>query len=767
MISSHLAHHSLSSDPASAAQKISKSLTARQPEDFLPEEASAAFQGDAPPIANGASTSMNGSQRPDLDSSEVTGPVSSELTQSDPLAPQSSLFRPVASEDPAVLFPSSDVRDEVGPVSKEDSDNIEEQKELQTNPINGGSFITGNSDTAEKELVDVRPITEPTSSDVAMPDVPAASSLPDDTNQPHVVHGDAPDIAPTPQVSQLSQLTNGPMQAEAMQDCPPSPGKVSRTREDEDSGDGPAAKRSRIDNEGSSVPEFKIPEVPQAASQEGSSQTKSAQEPYQPDLSQPITKPQHKFILKGIQNVRRTKDATSFNQPVDFVTLNIPTYPDIVKKPMDLRTMEEKLKAGQYTSIDTYVDDFNQIVENSLLFNGPEHPVTKSAQSIKATFDKQLNNLPGPNVVEPTQAEKKSKKALGMPVAKVNPPRRESRSSLGGNARSPTAGSPQQTFALGPQGVPLIRRDSTAGDGRPKREIHPPPPKDLPYTNQKPKKKKFQWELRFSQEVMNELNKPKYSGIGWPFYTPVDPVALNIPHYHKVIKRPMDLGTIDNKLKQGEYENAREFEADVRLVFANCYRFNPPSDIVHGLGKQFEAVFNDKWSQKKNWIDNHVPASGPQSPGSSPEPEEEEEEDEEEEEEENQLTILQKQIAAMSKQVEMIQKGKASPPAPNKKSTKSSKPLKKEPKKGNAATNSAKTDKKAASKPAKKEKIPYVTYEQKQDISNRINSLPESRMATALTIIRDNMPNLKVSVTSLPMHNRTRTNIPSQGGPRR
>ena len=561
-----------------------------------------------------------------------------------------------------------------------------------------------------------------------------------------------PATSPVPIESRIS-----PNQDQIMLDAPKSPGKVARSREvEEEVEEGPAAKRTRTDDDDDSqVPEFKVPDLPQSATERFSPNSVTANtrengtnpapmgEPSPSISTQPMTKSQHRFLLKGLQNIRRAKDAAAFNAPVDHLLLNIPTYPTIITKPMDLRTMEDKIKAGRYSSVDDYVTDFDQVVQNSITFNGPEHAVTLAAHNIRDTLRKQLSNLPGPDTDDILPATKKSKKAPSTSVPKAAPPRRESRA-VSGVSKSPTAGSSPQTFALGPQGVPLIRRDSTANDGRPKREIHPPAPRDLPYANQKPKKKKYQLELRFCQELVTEIKKPKYAGIGWPFANPVDPVALNIPHYHKVIKKPMDLRTIETKLTGGEYENAKEFEADVRLMFGNCYRFNPPTDDVHQMGKQYEAIFDEKWSEKKQWLDDHAPASGPQSPGSSPEPEDDEEEEEEEDDEaEDQLTILQKQIAAMSEQVKMIQKKKASPPASSKKVSKGSKPAKKEAKKSSTAP-AAKNEKKGASKQAKTPKIPYVTYEQKQDISNRINSLPEVKMATALTIIRDNMPNLKV-----------------------
>ncbi|KAI9839566.1 MAG: hypothetical protein M1819_002192 [Sarea resinae] len=555
------------------------------------------------------------------------------------------------------------------------------------------------------------------------------------------------DPAPTPAQPPATSLHPD----REMLDAPISPGKNAREREDDEHEDGPASKRTKTDEGDASEPQFKVPELPSSAVAPGlatetspavvSAGSGAESSQHAPAEGPPITKAQHRFLLNSVRVMKRSRDGLPFLAPVDPIKLAIPSYPEIVKKPMDLSTMEEKLKQNKYSSVNEYISDFHQIVENTTIFNGIEHAVTKAAQNLKTTFNKQMNNLPKSDVVEPSPAQKKAKKAT---VPKAPSARRESRASTG-TARSPTgtAGSPQ-TFALGPQGLPLIRRDSTAGDGRPKREIHPPPPRDLPYSSAKPKKKKYQLELKFCEEVMREMNKPKYQQVGWPFYNPVDPVALNIPHYHKIIKKPMDLGTIGSKLKSGQYENAKEFEIDMRLMFQNCYKFNPPADQVHQMGKEFEHAFDKKWETKKEWIEDHAPASGPQSPGSSPEPEDEEDDDEQEEEdeEENEISILQKQIAAMSKQVEMIRK-KASPPAPvAKKSAKASKPAKKSKKNATTVTIPAKSDKKSKPK-AKKERIPYVTYEEKQEISNRINTLPENKMATALKIIRDNMPNLK------------------------
>ena len=61
----------------------------------------------------------------------------------------------------------------------------------------------------------------------------------------------------------------------------------------------------------------------------------------------------------------------------------------------------------------------------------------------------------------------------------------------------------------------------------------------------------------------------------------MDASALNLHDYHEIIKKPMDLSTIKKKMDGREYKDANEFATDVRLMFTNCYKYNPPEhDVV-------------------------------------------------------------------------------------------------------------------------------------------------------------------------------------------
>ena len=62
------------------------------------------------------------------------------------------------------------------------------------------------------------------------------------------------------------------------------------------------------------------------------------------------------------------------------------TYPDyynIIKNPVDLTSMNAKAKRGEYTSAESFIEDLNRIVENSMLYNGLNHDVTIQASQIK------------------------------------------------------------------------------------------------------------------------------------------------------------------------------------------------------------------------------------------------------------------------------------------------------------------------------------------------------------------------------------------------
>uniref|UniRef100_A0A1X7TKU8 Bromo domain-containing protein n=1 Tax=Amphimedon queenslandica TaxID=400682 RepID=A0A1X7TKU8_AMPQE len=60
----------------------------------------------------------------------------------------------------------------------------------------------------------------------------------------------------------------------------------------------------------------------------------------------------------------------------------LPDYRMIITKPMDLQTMRKKCEADSYRSREEFLVDLNQIVDNSITYNGPTSPFTVTAQSM-------------------------------------------------------------------------------------------------------------------------------------------------------------------------------------------------------------------------------------------------------------------------------------------------------------------------------------------------------------------------------------------------
>lgn len=58
----------------------------------------------------------------------------------------------------------------------------------------------------------------------------------------------------------------------------------------------------------------------------------------------------------------------------------------------------------------------------------------------------------------------------------------------------------------------------------------------------------------------------------WPF---MDPVEEDIaPRYYSIIRRPMDLQRMEEKLDNAEYNTFSEFKNDFKLIVNNCRLYN-------------------------------------------------------------------------------------------------------------------------------------------------------------------------------------------------
>ncbi|UZO06775.1 uncharacterized protein OCT59_027084 [Rhizophagus irregularis] len=93
--------------------------------------------------------------------------------------------------------------------------------------------------------------------------------------------------------------------------------------------------------------------------------------------------------------------------------------------------------------------------------------------------------------------------------------------------------------------------------------------------------------INFCYDILHELEN---KSCAYPF--------KYINKADKVIKHPIDLFTINLKLKNNQYKSLKEFEKDVRLIFRNCYTYNNVESEIYHSGEVLESVFNKKWAKR-------------------------------------------------------------------------------------------------------------------------------------------------------------------------
>lgn len=65
----------------------------------------------------------------------------------------------------------------------------------------------------------------------------------------------------------------------------------------------------------------------------------------------------------------------------------------------------------------------------------------------------------------------------------------------------------------------------------------------------------------------------------------IEPVDQNeVPDYGDIVKHPMDLQTMEMKIKNSSYDNLETFESDFNLMISNCLAYNSKDTIFYKAG---------------------------------------------------------------------------------------------------------------------------------------------------------------------------------------
>ncbi|XP_066509562.1 bromodomain-containing protein 3-like isoform X1 [Hoplias malabaricus] len=381
--------------------------------------------------------------------------------------------------------------------------------------------------------------------------------------------------------------------------------------------------------------------------------------PPPPEVTNPNKPGRKTNQLQYMQNVVvktlwRHQFAWPFYTPVDAIKLNLPDYHKVIKNPMDMGTIKKRLENNYYWTAGECMQDFNTMFTNCYIYNKPTDDIVLMAQALEKIFLQKVAQMPQEEVeLLPPPPKGKARKP-------GPPPSSENQQALAMSSASPSsscpssppqlpqtpviAATPVSTITSNVQAVPpaasmlpsaqpvvkkkgvkrkadtttpttcaitasrgesptgmleskhskvISRREST---GRPIK----PPKKDLEdneLLQQGNKKSKLSDHLKYCDTILKEMLSKKHAAYAWPFYKPVDAEALELHDYHEIIKQPMDLSTVKKKMDGREYPDAQSFAADVRLMFSNCYKYNPPDHEVVAMARKLQDVFEMRFAK--------------------------------------------------------------------------------------------------------------------------------------------------------------------------
>lgn len=450
-----------------------------------------------------------------------------------------------------------------------------------------------------------------------------------------------------------------------------------------------------------------------------------------------------------------------FQTPVDAIKLNIPDYHKIIKHPMDFGTIKKRLENNYYWSAKECIKDFNTVFTNCYVYNKAGEDIVVMAQTLEKLFLTKIASMPKEEAEVLGQAkEMKPKKnrtersmsvtsstsetpSLDLPTPELKTPTPTPPVLPPPPKVEEPAADFAQPIKKKQQGVKR-KADTTTGepgtgDGdekKPARQIKKPV-KDIPDAGpqhtSKPKGRQTE-AMKACHEIIKEMFNKKHGSYAWPFYKPVDTEQLDLHDYKQVIKKPMDLGTVKVKLEGRDYRSPAEFAADMRLIFTNCYKYNPPEHDVVAMARKLQDVFEMRYAKIPDDVNPVMQGGFVKNESSVTDASDYDSEDERE----RKLMQLQEQLRQMQEQMKLLVEESAR--------SKNKRKLKKDgikPEKGKRGK--AKKTSKQTVVESDEEKTTPMTYDEKRQLSLDINKLPGDKLGKVVQIIQHREPSLRDS----------------------
>ena len=111
------------------------------------------------------------------------------------------------------------------------------------------------------------------------------------------------------------------------------------------------------------------------------------------DHSCPIYDTWDKAAKRLVNQIWRSNGAHIFHNPIDPDRLGIPDYFEVIKEPIDLGTIKQRLNHNSYFTMQEVVDDIWRCFDNCIEYNGEDSPAGERCMQVIKAYEKAFEQL--------------------------------------------------------------------------------------------------------------------------------------------------------------------------------------------------------------------------------------------------------------------------------------------------------------------------------------------------------------------------------------
>ncbi|PIC49976.1 hypothetical protein B9Z55_000106 [Caenorhabditis nigoni] len=256
-------------------------------------------------------------------------------------------------------------------------------------------------------------------------------------------------------------------------------------------------------------------------------------------------------LVKGnyvMSKIRRQRSTAGTNEPIFESFLRVPSrrlepeYYDVVKEPIDITTIQHKLKNPDYQSYDQFQSDFDTFISNNLAYYQKDSDEHKDMLKIQELYKAACEKVESGEYLKDKQEEEDDD---DDDVEDVTPEEEDSEDATEESSSRDVSPMELDDYMLCDLlGAVLEAADSSG------RLLCPP------------------FRVLHSKE--------------------------DFPEYYKKISKPIDLKTIAQKGKDKKYETMQQLKDDLFLLFKNAQQFSGKGSDIWKDAEQLKTVVREK-----------------------------------------------------------------------------------------------------------------------------------------------------------------------------